>query len=61
MKHPKQYYRGLNFSGFRWFCYESGWHLFSKKVGEKYAQMKCTEQDIEDGNAEEMAREGLTK
>jgi hypothetical protein len=62
MKHPKSYYKNLpTYNGYKWFGYENGKHLFSKKEGNGYSTIKAKEEDLNNGNIEFMTQYGWSQ
>jgi hypothetical protein len=70
MKHIKAYYQILHqtkeLNGFKWFGYCENskgeyLHHFQKQEGKKWIEIKATEEDIENGNLEFMAKNNLSK
>jgi len=61
MKHPKSHYQSLpTYSGYKWFGFEKGKHLFQQKANKGYYSIKASEEDLENGNIEFMAEHGLS-
>lgn len=61
MKKSKQYYKSFNIDGFTWRGFWDKMHHFVKKECAGYAEIKCTEQDIEDGNIYDMVAFGVSR
>lgn len=60
-KYPKEHYRTIKANGFSWFGFLDGLHHFSKQRADgKYAQIRCREEQLENGDFEFMAENGLT-
>lgn len=57
MKQKKAYYQQLNINGFTWSGYWKGYHHFYNNG----QHVRCTDNDIEDGNLIDMINMGLTK
>jgi hypothetical protein len=61
MKHDKAHYKRINLNGFRWYAYIDGLHRFSKRVGAQWLDMSVTEEDLADGSALSMAKDGISR
>lgn len=64
MKHEKSYYQDLNIGdNFKWAGYWKNMHHFSAKhpIKNLYTTISCTEEDLEDGNINDMVKYGVTK
>lgn len=60
MKHPKQFYKSLNYDGYTWSGFINGFHVFSRKEDDGYYMIKCREKDIEDNNILDMVHFGVS-
>lgn len=57
----KDYYRALKPNGYQWFGLIDGLHHFSKEIESgKWAELRCREEQITNGDLEFMAEHGLT-
>jgi hypothetical protein len=67
MKHSKSHYKSITHNGYQWGGYDGNdMHFFTKEVKEGYRvvgylELKCSEEDLTNGNFEFMADNGLTK
>ena len=62
-KYPKQHYIGMEYSGYRWGCFENGYHIFSKQFGPggKHFVVYCTDEDLENGNIVFFIKNGYSR
>jgi hypothetical protein len=69
MKHSKQHYRDIKSNGYEWFGFIDGLHHFTKEHGgfidgkfipKTYSELICSEECLENGNFEFMAKHGFT-
>ena len=56
----KSKYMDLEFNGYKWFGFDNGFHMFSKRVGDLYATIEATQWHIDNGDIEFMAKHDLT-
>lgn len=61
MKHDKAHYKRINLHGFRWYAYSACLHRFSKQAGSQWLDMAVTEEDLADGSALSMAKDGVSR
>ena len=61
MKQRKSFYQSLSFNGFSWAGFWDGVHNFQKRVNNGYEVIKCTDEDIENGNISFMVEHGLSR
>lgn len=52
--------KAMNFHGFTWYAYENGLHYFERKDSNGHLEMVCEPQQLANGDAEYMAKNGLT-
>jgi hypothetical protein len=62
MKREKCFYQSMpNIYGFSWVGYWDNFHHFTKQIGDKWAEIRATDIDIDNGNLEDMARLSVTR
>ncbi len=61
MTRKKPFYTGININGFTWSGWWDKFHHFVKRETGGYLEVRCTDQDIDDGNLAQMIEYGLTK
>jgi len=61
MKQNKSFYQSLNFDGFTWSGFWDNLHHFVKKECAGYLEVKCTDDDIKNGNLSDMIKIGVTR
>ena len=64
MKNKKEYYKDLHKSkdlnGFNWWGFIEGVHYFSKQEDVGFAEICCSEEQLDNGDIEFMCENGLT-
>lgn len=62
MQRNKDFYRSIsNICGYYWVGYWDNFHHFVKQIGNKYAEIRVTDTDINNGNLNFMAKKDLTR
>lgn len=64
MQESKEFYINIkDLNGFKWYCFDGKLHHFQKKAEDKkgYYVIKCTEEQIHNGDIQVMCKHGWTK
>jgi len=62
MKRNKDFYRSItNINGYYWVGYWDKFHHFVKQIGNKWAEIRATDTDIDNGNLDFFAKRGFTR
>lgn len=61
MKYKKAYYKNITHFGYHWGGYWNNLHHFIKKVNQKFLEIACIDEDIEDGSLIFMMEHGFTR